>query len=95
MDKRAASCFPDLEKVAVPSQIVPKAGVSIQKRMSKLDSLKCELDDITRKQSSAKAKVQKPAEAAVTLPGRANRLLNANRPLNANRLLSAWSKEDG
>ena len=54
LDQKAMACFPDLEKVAVPSQIVPKAGVSIQKRMSKLDSLKSELDDITRKQNKGK-----------------------------------------
>ena len=39
VDKRAFSCFPDIEKCVEPQTIAPKAGIAIQKRMAKLGTL--------------------------------------------------------
>ena len=46
LDKRLASCFPEVEKVQQPHTIVAKAGLSIQKRLAKLDGFKSELSAI-------------------------------------------------
>ncbi|CAE7486429.1 unnamed protein product [Symbiodinium sp. CCMP2592] len=44
VDKKTLQCFPDLEKVAVPSSIVPKAGLAIQKCLGKLSAHLLELN---------------------------------------------------
>ena len=43
-DKKALNCFPDLEKTKVPSSVVLKAGISIQKRLSKLSAARKDLE---------------------------------------------------
>ena len=44
VDKKSLSCFPDIEKVTTPSSMVPKAGVAIEKRLSKLEAGKDDLE---------------------------------------------------
>ncbi|CAE7789389.1 unnamed protein product [Symbiodinium sp. CCMP2592] len=43
VDKKTLQCFPDLEKVSVPSSIVPKAGAAVQKCLAKLSARMSEL----------------------------------------------------
>ena len=54
LDKKTLQCFPDLEKVAIPSSIVPKAGLAIQKCLGKLSAHllelnKCVCTDLVKK----------------------------------------------
>ena len=49
LDKRALACFPDIEKAPSPSSLILKAGVSIGKRLNKLDSQKTDLVKIIEK----------------------------------------------
>ena len=57
------ACFPDLEKVQTPASIVPKAGVSIQKRMAKLDSMSSELNEIIKNLQSFKEEAKLPEQS--------------------------------
>ncbi|CAE7830948.1 unnamed protein product [Symbiodinium sp. CCMP2592] len=43
VDKKSLACFPDIEKVTTPSSMIPKAGLAIEKRLSKLGMGKTDL----------------------------------------------------
>ena len=65
LDKKTLNCFPDLEKVAVPSSLVPKAGVSIQKRLSKLVAFHTDITKLLEKQDKLKRQKQVSFESSL------------------------------
>ena len=53
--RRPCKCFPDIEKVAVPSAVVPKAGTAIQKTLAKLSARLLELSECVDTDLASKA----------------------------------------